>query len=448
MAPFTGEPTESQQVALALVPKFTAGLSMVGSCIIIADVFRRRKQNKRATYHRLLFGMSICDFVMSFGIFLSTWTMPKGTPYVWGAQGNTQTCTFQGFLEQISVAAVMYNASLGIYYLVTIRNSWAKPRVHRLEPWLHSVPLVFGISTMIAGLFLHLYNYGIWDCWIAPYPNDCKESWLNGGETNCERGDNASLYQWLFDLIPKWASIILVTICMILVFRSVRRTERAQNRYEFEGTGQQILKRSTISDSAIRSTKNLSVTFASSSIVLSTPAPQKKKKSCSNMVAQQAYLYVGALYITWIPVVILRLTQLIAGVTHYEMILTVAITIPLQGFWNCCVYLRPRYAKLRQEQKEARRAAAVRLLPNLSVVEAVEVMSFQTVDAFRAITNAVKQGDVDLEDEESSGNDAGIYLKDEEQATPVFAHIEEERVERNFEDPLASCVAVLETAPR
>ena len=64
-----------------------------------------------------------------------------------------------------------------------------------VEIWLHAIPLVFGFATMIVGLFLQLFNYGLWDCWIAPYPLGCKESWQNGGETTCERGDNASLYQ-------------------------------------------------------------------------------------------------------------------------------------------------------------------------------------------------------------------------------------------------------------
>jgi len=121
--------------------------------------------------------------------------MPRGTPFVFGARGSTQTCTAQGFFAQIGVSSVMYNASLSTYYLLVIRYGWPESRIVKVEPLLHAIPLIFGFATMIAGLFLQLFNYGVWDCWIAPYPLGCEESWRNGGKTTCERGDNASLYQ-------------------------------------------------------------------------------------------------------------------------------------------------------------------------------------------------------------------------------------------------------------
>ena len=199
MAPFTGEPSYSQQVALAIVPKITSSLSIVGSSYIIFDCVRalrkKTQTGNRNTYRRLMMGLSAVDITMSICFFMSTWPMPRGTPFVFGARGTTQTCTAQGFFAQIGVSSVMYNASLSTYYLLVVRYGWPESRVADVEPWLHAIPLVFGFATMIVGLFLKLYNYGVWDCWIAPYPLGCKESWRNGGETTCERGDNASLYQ-------------------------------------------------------------------------------------------------------------------------------------------------------------------------------------------------------------------------------------------------------------
>jgi len=219
MAPFNGDPSHLQQVALAIVPKITASLSLIGSGYIVFDGWRSKRRTKRDrnTYHRLITGLSICDMVMSMGIFFSTWPMPEGTPNIYGAVGNTRTCTAQGFFEQIGVSAVMYNGSLSTFYYLRVRRGWPLSRIVKAEPWLHAIPLIFGLATMVAGLFLKLYNYGVWDCWIAPYPLGCDESWRNGGSTNCERGNNATLYIWLFDLIPKWSSIFLVTINMWLM---------------------------------------------------------------------------------------------------------------------------------------------------------------------------------------------------------------------------------------
>ena len=175
MAPFTGEPSYSQQVALAIVPKITSSLSIIGSSYIIFDCVRalRRKRDDRNTYRRLMIGISGVDITMSSCFFLSTWPMPRGTPFVFGARGSTQTCTAQGFFAQIGVSSVMYNASLSTYYLLVIRYGWLESRVVHVEPWLHAIPLVFGFATMIVGLCLKLYNYGVWDCWIAPYPLGC-----------------------------------------------------------------------------------------------------------------------------------------------------------------------------------------------------------------------------------------------------------------------------------
>jgi len=54
----------------------------------------------------------------------------------------------------------------------------------------------------------------------------------------------------------------------------------------------------------------------------------------SRRLARQSYLYVGALYLTYLPVIVTRATELAVGYVYYEMLLTISIFIPLQGFWN------------------------------------------------------------------------------------------------------------------
>ena len=107
MAPFNGVPNHQQQVALAIVPKCAAALSLLGSGYITYDVLRNKRneicgrlRTTRATYHRLMVGMSITDLMMSAGIFMSTWPMPSEVPNVWGNVGTIGTCSAQGFFEQ------------------------------------------------------------------------------------------------------------------------------------------------------------------------------------------------------------------------------------------------------------------------------------------------------------------------------------------------------------
>lgn len=299
MAPFNGLPSREQQVFLALTPKLTGCLSLVGSSYIIYDVLLRFPASKRHTYHRLLLGLSVFDILITTGLVTSTWGMPADTQNVAFAVGNAHTCEAVGFLETAGTTAVLYNGSLSVYYLLRIKCGWKATQLTKVEPYLHAVPVLFGCSTMIASLVLGLYNAGLWDCWIYPHPHGCLESWRNDGVSDCERGDNATLYQWLFDVIPKWVTVLVVTFNMVWIHRVLLEKERASQRY------------------AARQTQ------------------------ASRQLARQSYLYVGALFITYIPAIVTRLTEVLTGGVYYGMIVTISITIPLQGFWNLMVYLRP-----------------------------------------------------------------------------------------------------------
>lgn len=110
----------SQAQALALVPKGMANLSMMGSVFIMQDVLRDKKRRGKVQF-RILLLMSLFDFVFSTKNFLSTWIVP-GSSGVYLASGTIQTCTAAGFFGQLgTMTSIFYNASLSIYFLMTIR---------------------------------------------------------------------------------------------------------------------------------------------------------------------------------------------------------------------------------------------------------------------------------------------------------------------------------------
>ena len=253
----------SKEKAIAIAPKFTSLLSMLGSGFIIVNQLRMRNDpsgSRASTQHRILVGMSTCDLLVSTWFLLTTWPIPD-EENVFGASGNQASCIAQGFFSQFSIAVAMYNASLSVYYLTKIRFGWRAERIRQsLEPWLHAIPLIIGIGTSTAGVFLDLYNNDSWECWISPKPMDCNESWKNQGESNCTRGDNASLYRWILYYAILWLAISLVTINMYLVYRAVLAKEKAMERY--------------------------SVT-------------NEQQRKHSHKVANQGYWYCGAFYATW-----------------------------------------------------------------------------------------------------------------------------------------------------
>ena len=235
--------------AMALAPKFTGIVSLISSTFIIQHVLRDRRR-RGLTYHRLLLGMSISDFFGSLMCFLSTWPIPRGEACL--AAGTTMTCTAQGFFNQTAALTTpTYNISLAIYYILVIVKGWKENRVSKIEKYLHALPILAGLGTGFAGLALKLYNGAGWICWIAPAPN------------NPERHNpNYGIFRLAFLYADAWAIIIFLAICMCVIYFHVLKQEQKLDKYR--------------------------ASFA-----------QKKRKQ-SKKIRNQAYLYVGCVYMTWI----------------------------------------------------------------------------------------------------------------------------------------------------
>jgi hypothetical protein len=85
----------TQQAHLAIWPKITGALSVIGAASVCLEILKdRRKRGK--VYHRLLLGMSITDLNTSFWYALSTWPIPRDTKVVAFPSGNQASCTAQG----------------------------------------------------------------------------------------------------------------------------------------------------------------------------------------------------------------------------------------------------------------------------------------------------------------------------------------------------------------
>lgn len=150
--------TVAQQKALALVPKFTAPLSMICSAGIIWQVVSDQRRGKGTnSVQRVLVGMSAVDILASSAWFMSTWAVPResGWPF---AAGNQASCNVQGFLLQIAIGAPLYNSSLALFYTLIIKLRWTDKQLMRIERWVHVFILTFTVGTSILLLFLEQYN--------------------------------------------------------------------------------------------------------------------------------------------------------------------------------------------------------------------------------------------------------------------------------------------------
>jgi hypothetical protein len=284
-------PNDTQHIAAALCPKFTAMASVAGSSLIIRDLIQVRKDKSDAlnTRHRLLAGMSVCDILSSSALFLTSWPIPEDMPKaVWNV-GNQQTCSAQGFFIQLSIGTVIYNACLALYYLLVVRYGWKNEYLaKRVEPWMHFVATAFALITSVAALALDLFNPAGYTCAIRAFPPFCTQSYENKGPTTCIRGDNARVYLVAFWLGPACCVVVWLAVSMFLVYSKIRSTERVSSH------------------------------------------SQSRPGRLQQRFALQALLYVGAMFITWGP--------MIGVIIHREItdkLPTWCVSRPLQGRQRC-----------------------------------------------------------------------------------------------------------------
>ena len=234
-----------------------------------------------------------------------------------------------------------------IYYYCILKFNWKEHHLKKkYEPYVHATALTYAFGTAFAGLGLNLFNPSwIW-CWIEPYPWDCEQSFQNGGETTCLRGDNAYIYQYAFFVIIPYITIFTSIVMFALTYRLVRKQENSTMKFS------QLASRNlAVSVTAsTTSQQGEDATKQSKSIKKSSMKAFRRK---SKAVKETASLYLFFFFLTWSPTfsaLILKhtvksengqkLAQEING-------LFIAFLLPLQGFFNVLIYLRPRYKKLK-----------------------------------------------------------------------------------------------------
>ncbi|KAK1749169.1 G protein-coupled receptor family protein [Skeletonema marinoi] len=298
-------------LSLFFLQKLACILSAVGSLMIISQV-TRSQFNRKKTQQRLMLCISIIDFQTSIVWIFTPLFMPAYSGYPWSV-GNRASCDTQGFIVQFSSAGFLYMCCLQFMYLLMIKYGWKEREITKLEKWFHIIPNAFGIVTATTALVLKQYNAANWDCWIAPLPADCTSSYeVNKGnteltETDCIRGDMANIFRFAFFFAPLWASILFCIVTMIVVHRTMKKSElNFQKKYRF--------------------------------------SQNSRNRQVSDEVKKQSIRYSLAFFIVWTFPTLARIVQFFKEV-HPVLVVLSGTTIGLQGFFNALIYFRPRYAK-------------------------------------------------------------------------------------------------------
>lgn len=174
-----------------------------------------RKTKLKRTYHRILLCMSLMDIFQSMAYVFATTPVPTGTPNFYGASGNRETCTAQGFFIVLGYSVPLYNVALSLYYILFTIN---KNSYRKLENCFHliclGIPLCMGIGGVIGN---EINNTGS-ICFFAVYPLDC----LEDNSVECIRGLRANIYMYISGFIILFAFFIISTN-MLLLFHVMHR---------------------------------------------------------------------------------------------------------------------------------------------------------------------------------------------------------------------------------
>lgn len=159
----------SQQIILAILPIPSSILSIIGSTVIIYIARKSREAKGWNPYHRLLLGMSVCDIIFSITLGLNIFLLPRETSQRIWVMGNHATCSAMGFFIQISYSALLYNAMLSFYFLLTARFGLKNDQIsRRIEPIMHAICLGYPTITAWTGLFMDAYSESgmALGCWV------------------------------------------------------------------------------------------------------------------------------------------------------------------------------------------------------------------------------------------------------------------------------------------
>jgi len=265
-------------------------LSIIGSGTIAFKIVRDRVNNGVTTsYDRFVLGLSTCDILSSINLSIGPFLYPSGR-HVW-AFGTPATCEAVGFLLQFSTFwALWYSSLLSFYFLLTVLSQVRRTNyVQTFEPWMHLTGAFFPV-TAITGLFL---------------------GWFGGDDDICWIADDT--IEWIVGLIPLlfvYASLIInYGAIYVIVGKSIRSSEHVAGSTSVR---KRIQKETTI------------VMFS----------------------------YVAVFFVCITPSFVLEIVETYSGYTRkdskiYPVFVLESIFLPLLGFFNFFIYIKPAYTRFR-----------------------------------------------------------------------------------------------------
>ena len=276
--------SHNEIIVLVWIPRVTATLSSLGSLAIMRMILSDRKEKLKKPNHRLMLGLSTIDAFHSAVYLMTTLPSPVDSN-IYGAIGNTRTCSAQGFFLMLGLAVPIYNTSLSLFFLLTIRYRMRqRDFANKIEPFLHLVSVLAPLA--LASVFLFIGE-------------------IKSGGVQCYGKVDDSIIKLR---IIWWVVFAMVTLCFC------------------------------INSCALVSISHYVVAQADTVRRYSYSQAQNNRTSSKNKATiVQSLLYTVAFFITFLFPYI----AFFKDKWCFPLEVCTEIFYPLQGFWNFLLYTRP-----------------------------------------------------------------------------------------------------------
>lgn len=361
-----------EQIVFIVLAAISASLSALGSSFIVYATSLRQIRGHANTRDRILCLLSLIDVLNSVAYGVGPLATPKGAVDMIGAVGTTATCDTQGFFVQLGISAIpLYNAMLSVYFLLIVGYQMQVRRI--VEIVLHLVPLGYGLVTSSLGAALQMYNANGNVCWLEGYPYNCA-FW---GSIDCTRGQKYKTYDYVYSFaaIPLSAAFLIVFVAMgLLSVKSYRTRREFTDRFGAD---------------SLNSNQVATVWTQASLYVLSFLS---------------SYLFIVLIWLEKLKFIKLGQSWTGKFVFHsfYRFLL------PLQGWWNFFVFIRPSWGRIRKAKPDVNIFAALREAMRRESIEYRPQPNGGARAERLARIMSVRKSSKRSEDQQSSGTHAAV----------------------------------------
>ncbi len=346
-----------------ILRSMSGAVSALSSSVLIWMIVRSHK-GLSTTQHRILLGLSICDLVNSLGFSTFNIMAPSDNKYgVWNAKGNEASCDAQGFLIYLgSIGGLCYNVSLNLYYLAVVKYNKSEDYIRtKVEPFLHGVPIVMALAYSIIGLVGNHLNDadGVGICtWPVHYPPHCYGYDVgevrDGFDIPCGRGLQGAVTFLIGAMVLMLIPVFIIIASLAVIYRAVKKQESKISTYGVNALNisTNVNDNDTQNDSMWkRIRKRLSQTpLLIRNYSYRRTMSNNNTQSHSRAVMHKAFQYSSAWFLSW---GIFNLYLMIPNPPP-ALLYIASIFLPLQGFYNLCIYMYPKvvYARIPRHGQE------------------------------------------------------------------------------------------------